>query len=101
MTGVFSGGLVYEFTQEPNNYGLVQVDGDNVTTLPDFDNLKKQYSSTNNPPGDGGYQNNLPASNCPEKTSLWEATNTLPDLPSAASVYMVGGSYSSSLSDCC
>ncbi|PUU72298.1 Glucanosyltransferase-domain-containing protein [Tuber borchii] len=91
MTGVFSGGLVYEFTQEPNNYGLVQIDGDNLTTLPDFDNLKKQYSSTNNPPGDGGYQNNLPASNCPEKSSLWEATNTLPDLPSAASVYMNNG----------
>ena len=25
MIDVFSGGLVYEFTQEPNNYGLVKV----------------------------------------------------------------------------
>ena len=26
MIDVFSGGLIYEFTQEPNNYGLVEVD---------------------------------------------------------------------------
>ncbi|PWW74066.1 Glycoside Hydrolase Family 72 protein [Tuber magnatum] len=91
MSGVFSGGLVYEFTQEPNNYGLVQIDGDNVTTLTDYNNLKKKYSSTNNPPGDGGYQKDLPPSNCPERTSLWEASNTLPDLPSAASIYMNNG----------
>ncbi|CAZ80423.1 unnamed protein product [Tuber melanosporum] len=91
MTGVFSGGLVYEFTQEPNNYGLVQIDGDNVTALTDYDNLKKQYSSTKNPPGDGGYQKDLPPSDCPERTFLWEASNTLPDFPSAASAYMDNG----------
>ncbi|KAG0634286.1 Glucanosyltransferase-domain-containing protein [Tuber brumale] len=91
MTSVFSGGLVYEFTQEPNNYGLVQIDGDNGTTLTDYDNLKKQYSSTKNPPGDGGYQKGLPPSDCPERASLWEASNTLPELPSAASAYMNNG----------
>ncbi|RPA89559.1 hypothetical protein L873DRAFT_1721260 [Choiromyces venosus 120613-1] len=91
MTGVFSGGLVYEFTQEPNNYGLVQINGDNVTTLTDYDNLKKQYSSTNNPSGDGNYQEGLPPSDCPARTSSWEAFNTLPDLPSAASTYMNNG----------
>jgi hypothetical protein len=37
MVNVFSGGLVYEFTQEPNNYGLVKVlpNGD-VNLLPDY-----------------------------------------------------------------
>lgn len=44
MIDVFSGGLVYEFTQEPNNYGLVTIEpnGD-VKLLPDFLALKAQY----------------------------------------------------------
>lgn len=42
MTGVFSGGLVYEFTQEANNYGLVEeVDGV-VYLLDDFEAFRKQ-----------------------------------------------------------
>lgn len=37
MTDVFSGGLVYEFTQEPNNYGLVKVlPNCDVNLLPDY-----------------------------------------------------------------
>lgn len=91
MTGVFSGGLVYEFTQEPNNFGLVQVSANGTydEKLVDYDNLKKKYEATENPTGDGGYQQNLPASTCPAETDVWQASNTLPDLPSAASQYMV------------
>lgn len=45
MTGVFSGGLVYEFAQEPNNYGLVDYDEDgNVKLLSDFSTFKNQIS---------------------------------------------------------
>lgn len=40
MSSVFSGGLVYEYSNETNNYGLVQIDGDKVTKLTDFENLK-------------------------------------------------------------
>ena len=44
MTQAFSGGLVYEFTQEDNEYGLVQVnDNGTITTLIDYDNLMKQF----------------------------------------------------------
>lgn len=44
MTGVFSGGLAYEFTQELNNYGLVTVDVDgDVYLRPDFITLKNQF----------------------------------------------------------
>lgn len=43
MVGVFSGGLVYEFTQEPNNYGLVEVlENGDVQLLDDFFSLKYQ-----------------------------------------------------------
>lgn len=46
MVDVFSGGLIYEFTQEPNNYGLIQIeDNGNVQLLPDYFALKSQYQS--------------------------------------------------------
>jgi hypothetical protein len=44
MTQSFSGGLVYEYTQEENDYGLVQInDNSTVTLLVDYDNLMAQY----------------------------------------------------------
>ncbi|KAL4891511.1 Glucanosyltransferase-domain-containing protein [Aspergillus ambiguus] len=45
MSKSFSGGLIYEFTQEPNDYGLVKLnDNDTATLLVDYENLMKQYS---------------------------------------------------------
>ncbi|CCH58563.1 hypothetical protein TBLA_0A07740 [Henningerozyma blattae CBS 6284] len=44
MTPTFSGGLVYEFTQESNNYGLVSLDSEgNAHILGDFEKLKNTY----------------------------------------------------------
>lgn len=44
MVDIFSGGLVYEFTQEPNNYGLVKVlENGNIELLSDFMALQDQY----------------------------------------------------------
>ena len=44
MSRVFSGGLVYEYSQELNNYGLVFVGGeDKITLLEDYENLQRQY----------------------------------------------------------
>lgn len=44
MTGVFSGGLVYEYTQEANNYGIVELNSnDSTTLLVDYDNLQEQF----------------------------------------------------------
>lgn len=42
MTGVFSGGLIYEFTQSTAKYGLVEVAKNNkdVSCLDEFDNLQ-------------------------------------------------------------
>ncbi|KAK3955512.1 Glucanosyltransferase-domain-containing protein [Pseudoneurospora amorphoporcata] len=43
---VFSGGIVYEYTQEDNDYGLVQVNtkDQSVTLLKDFYTLKDQFA---------------------------------------------------------
>ncbi|ODV98342.1 hypothetical protein PACTADRAFT_37235 [Pachysolen tannophilus NRRL Y-2460] len=52
MTGVFSGGLVYEFSQEPNNYGLVEIDEyGNARVRQDFEALKNQFKMVQNPSG--------------------------------------------------
>lgn len=93
MSGVFSGGLVYEYTNETNDYGLVQVVNDTaVTKLPDFMNLKAEYNKTSNPSGDGGYLADGKVSECPAfQKGIWEANNTLPELPTAASVYYTSG----------
>lgn len=46
MTPAFSGGLVYEYTQEPNSYGLVEMDHKgNAHMLKDFDTLQAQFST--------------------------------------------------------
>ncbi|KAI2632516.1 glycoside hydrolase family 72 protein [Hypomontagnella submonticulosa] len=44
MMGVFSGGVVYEFAQEKNNYGLAECNDDGtVNLLTDYRTLQNQY----------------------------------------------------------
>ncbi|CCK72283.1 putative 1,3-beta-glucanosyltransferase KNAG_0J02020 [Huiozyma naganishii CBS 8797] len=47
---LFSGGLVYEYAEEANNYGLVDIDDDDgsITYKTDFANLKDRFSKVNN-----------------------------------------------------
>lgn len=45
---VLSGGLVYEWSEEASNYGLVQINTDNsVKLLPDYETLRKKYDVLN------------------------------------------------------
>lgn len=93
MSSVFSGGLVYEYSNETNNYGLVKIDDTtSVTKLTDYSNLKSEYASVENPAGDGGAYAGNDYSTCPDYVSgTWEANNTLPEMPSAASAYFKSG----------
>jgi len=54
MNHVFSGGIVYEFNQEENNYGLVDVDPKtgNAKILPDYNTLRDVYSKISLPTGE-------------------------------------------------
>ncbi|CDK26464.1 unnamed protein product [Kuraishia capsulata CBS 1993] len=88
MSGVFSGGLVYEYSEEGSNYGLVTIDGDSVTTSTDFDNLKSELNSTSNPSGDGGYSKSNSISSCPTD---WNFTIAVPDTPDGAETYFKNG----------
>jgi len=92
MTPVYSGGLVYEYSEEGSKYGLVKIDGNTVTETPDFVALKSAFSKTSNPSGDGGYNAEGGSNECPTKSSNWNvADDSLPAIPTAAAAYMKKG----------
>jgi 1,3-beta-glucanosyltransferase GAS5 len=93
MTPVYSGGLVYEYSQEPSNYGLVEINGDSVSELPDFDALMQAFAGTANPEGDGGYNSTGGASGCPAYSPPnWDVqSDALPAIPEGAKKYMTEG----------
>ena len=48
MTAALSGGLIYEYSQEPSNYGIVEVASDgSIKLLSDFDSLQAQFNTLN------------------------------------------------------
>jgi hypothetical protein len=48
MTPVLSGGMVYEFSEEPDDFGLVQINSNgSAQLLPDYDTLQKQFNTLN------------------------------------------------------
>ncbi|KAI5467043.1 Glucanosyltransferase-domain-containing protein [Mariannaea sp. PMI_226] len=44
MAPIWSGGVVYEYTEEDNNYGLVEIKDDVLQILGDFNRLKDQFT---------------------------------------------------------
>ncbi|KAJ6093440.1 hypothetical protein N7486_008729 [Penicillium sp. IBT 16267x] len=93
MTGVYSGGLVYEYAEGGNKYGLVEINGADVTELPDYSALKTAFANTENPKGDGDYNSTGGANGCPAKNAPnWNVdTNALPAMPASAKKYMTDG----------
>jgi hypothetical protein len=84
MTDVWSGGVVYEWTQENNRYGLVKIsDSGEVDVLPDYTNLQEQLSKVN-PKGVkmDSFNQQRSASTCPEINANWKASSNLPPTPS-------------------
>ncbi|KAA8906515.1 Glucanosyltransferase-domain-containing protein [Sphaerosporella brunnea] len=83
MTDVWSGGIVYMYFQEANDYGLVSVSGNNVKTLADFNNLKTQLASAT-PTGvkmATFTPTNTALQDCPAEGTAWMASPTLPPTP--------------------
>lgn len=87
MSSVFSGGLVYQYFEDVNKYGLVDVDGSSVSPLQDYYNLQKMYNTTTNPAGDGGaayYEH----SECPTNLNF---STTVPAQPAGLSSLLKSG----------
>lgn len=52
LKDTFSGGLIYEYSEEDNNYGLVEIDSDgNIELKEDYYNLQKAYANISKPSG--------------------------------------------------
>ncbi|KAE8375440.1 Glucanosyltransferase-domain-containing protein [Aspergillus bertholletiae] len=83
MNDVWSGGIVYMYFQEANDYGLVTVDGDSVKTRDDFVNLSKQIQkATATGVNSASYTPKAAATaSCPAVGKDWEATSELPPSP--------------------
>ncbi|KJZ74351.1 hypothetical protein HIM_06357 [Hirsutella minnesotensis 3608] len=82
MTGVFSGGIVYMYHQEANDYGLVKVQNGKVTKLDSFDALKKEVTKAK--PEGVSMDSYKPAgklSECPAVDGKWESHKELPPTP--------------------
>ncbi|KAF4121867.1 X8 domain [Geosmithia morbida] len=82
MTGVFSGGLVYMYFQEDNDYGVVEVKNDKVTKMKDFDALKKAHAAAD-PKGvtEDEYDGAHKRETCPAISKYWKANSVLPPTP--------------------
>lgn len=92
MTSVYSGGLAYEYTAEPNGYGLVNNNNGVISPNADFERLQRAYAATPNPTGDGNYFSTTTASTCPPVSSDWAVPNSLlPSMPRLAQRYMTNG----------
>ncbi|KAA6408924.1 MAG: glycoside hydrolase family 72 [Lasallia pustulata] len=83
MTSVWSGGIVYEYFQEANNYGLVQINGDTASKLPDFTAYSSQIAMvTPSAVNSASYTaTNTVARACPTTGVAWEAATALPPTP--------------------
>ncbi|KAK4541144.1 beta-glucanosyltransferase [Oleoguttula mirabilis] len=96
MTSVFSGGLVYEYSQEGNDYGIVTIDGTTVTAVGDqFSDLQTELAGTTNPSSGGNYSTTGVAQDCPSQSDDWDTSpwlaSALPATPSGAIKYFEDG----------
>ena len=82
MTDVWSGGIVYMYFEESNNYGLVSIDNGKVKTLDDYNNLKSELASVS--PTSAKSASYTPSSTslaCPATGAYWSAATNLPPTP--------------------
>lgn len=92
MTSVYSGGLVYEYSEEGNGYGVVNITDNTVDEGSQFNLLKTAFAGTSDPSGDGGYNSTSGASVCPAASSTWNVTSdALPAIPAKAKAFMTSG----------
>lgn len=85
MTEVWSGGIMYMYFQEANDYGLVSLSGGQASKLPDFTALQKQLAkATPSFTAMKDYQvSNTVAQACPATGTAWAAASNLPPIANA------------------
>lgn len=88
MTGVYSGGLMYEYSLEENGFGIVKIGSNDVQEQPEFAKYASALSKNPAPTGNGGFTSTTKAVACPTKDTDWLIDSTLlPSIPDAAKAY--------------
>lgn len=84
MTDVWSGGIVYMYFEEDNQYGLVSIDSNNdVKTLDDFNNYSSEIAKISPTSANtASYSATSTSLECPATNSNWMAATDLPPTPS-------------------
>ncbi|KAI1003789.1 1,3-beta-glucanosyltransferase [Podosphaera aphanis] len=82
MTGVWSGGIMYMYFQEANDFGLVTIKNGQASKLPDFTALAKQLATVapKNTPASEYTVTNTVAQACPATGTAWAASSNLPPI---------------------
>lgn len=96
MTGVYSGGLMYEYTYEANKFGIVELKGGlkakTVDKMDEYDAFKSVLSANPAPTGDGGAAKTTHSVSCPTSDANWQVNPSMvPQMPSQAEKYMKSG----------
>ncbi|CRK12864.1 hypothetical protein BN1723_009822 [Verticillium longisporum] len=92
MTGVYSGGLMFEYTMEENNFGIIEVKNGKVEELPEFGNFASALSKWPMPTAATALHSTTHGVACPTSASLWEVNESLlPKMPQEAEKYMDDG----------
>ncbi|KAI1133414.1 glycoside hydrolase family 72 protein [Nemania abortiva] len=97
MSGVYSGGLLYEYSREGNDFGIVEVSGTSSTVKEDtdYDTFKSALAKYSPPSGNGGFTSTTQSVACPTTDSIWDlgkwGQSALPAIPDGAKKYMTQG----------
>ncbi|EEY14426.1 1,3-beta-glucanosyltransferase gel1 [Verticillium alfalfae VaMs.102] len=94
MTSVYSGGMMYEYSMEDNDYGIVDIESNGeIEERDEFQNLADAFSRWPAPSGSGSPAHSTTHSvSCPTQNSLWEVDgDEIPTMPEEAEQYMQNG----------
>ncbi|PHH83343.1 hypothetical protein CDD82_1856 [Ophiocordyceps australis] len=92
MTSVYSGGLLYEYSLEDNDFGIVKIQGKDVKEQPEFQLFQQALKENPMPTGSGGAASTTHAVSCPTSDASWNVDPSLvPQMPSQAEEFMKKG----------
>lgn len=88
MTGVYSGGLMYEYALEDNGFGIAKIASPKAAEVKEedgFGKFAKALKANPAPTGDGGFTSTTNSVPCPTKDANWLVDSTLlPAIPEGA-----------------
>jgi len=92
MTSVYSGGLMYEYSIEDNDFGIVKIKGNNLDKIDEFAAFKDALAQYPSPTGNGGASSESHSVDCPPEDPDWQVDpSSIPAMPKEAEKYMNDG----------